>query len=144
VVFVPRQPLAVATLYSVTLGAGVGVEGSDQTLAEDFVFQFETGAEKRGEEPAPSLQFSRTVSESPTSEPPVLSLFRSYYGPEQPPAVEALSFRAYRFPDVNAFLDSLARFDAIPSWASQARSAFARRRRPGGGGVFSGHAGAGH
>jgi hypothetical protein len=32
--FVPRQLPAVATLYSVTLGAGVGVEGSDQTLAE--------------------------------------------------------------------------------------------------------------
>jgi len=124
VVFVPRQPLSAFTLYTVTLGSGVGLEGSDQTLGEDFVFQFETGSEKRGEQPAPfsSIQLSRAVSESATGEPPVLSLYRSYY--DEAPAVEPLAFTVYRFPDVNAFMESLAHFDAIPSWADQTRSRY--------------------
>jgi len=124
VVFVPRQPLSAFTLYTVTLGAGVGLDGSDQTLGEDFVFRFETGSEKRGEQPAPfsSIQLSRAVSESPTGEPPVLSLYRGYY--DQAPAVEPLSFTVYRFPDVDAFMESLARFDAIPFWADQTRSRY--------------------
>ena len=123
----PRQPLNPLTLYTVTVGAGVGLEGSDQTLGEDFVFQFETGSEKRGEEPAPfsSIQLSRAVSESPTGEPPALSLYRAYYGnPDQAPPVEPLSFTVYRFPDVDAFQKSLARFDAVPSWADQTRSRY--------------------
>jgi hypothetical protein len=127
VVFVPRQPLSPFTLYTVSVGAGVGLEGSDQTLGEDFTFRFETGSEKRGEEPAPfsSIQLSRAVSESPTGEPPVLSLYRASYGyPVEAPPVEPLSFTVYRFPDVDAFLDSLARFDAIPSWADQTRSRY--------------------
>lgn len=123
VVFVPRKPLTAATVYTVTLRAGIGLEGTDQTLAEDFVFRFETGAEKRGEEPAPSVQLSRTVFESPTGEPPVLGLFTWYYG-EEPPAAESMSFAVYRFPSVDAFLDSLAEFDALPAWAYLARSQF--------------------
>jgi hypothetical protein len=127
VVFVPRQPLSAFTLYTVTLGAGVGLDGSDQTLGEDFAFRFETGSEKRGEAPTPfsSIELSRAVSESPTGEPPVLSLYRASYGyPVEAPPVEPLSFTVYRFPDVDAFLDSLARFDAIPSWADQTRSRY--------------------
>jgi hypothetical protein len=127
VVFVPRQPLTALTLYTVTVGAGVGLEGSDQTLGEDLVFQFETGSEKRGEEPAPfsSFQLSRAVSESSTVEPPALSLYRAYYGnPDESPPVEPLSFNVYRFPDVDAFVGSLARLDAIPYWADQTRSRY--------------------
>jgi hypothetical protein len=127
VVFVPRQPLSAFTLYTVTVGAGVGLEGSDQTLGEDFTFQFETGSEKRGEAPAPfsSFQLTRAVTESPTGEPPALSLYRSYYvEPDQAPPVEPLSFTIYGFPDVQAFVGSLARFDAIPYWADQTRSRY--------------------
>jgi len=124
VVLVPKE-LQPETLYTVTLGAGVGIAGSDQTLAQEFVFQFETGSEGRtGETPggAPALQFSRRVWESATSEPPALALFR--WGDEAT-RTGALPFAVYRFPDVDAFLASLDEFTAIPTWAQVTRSRFA-------------------
>jgi hypothetical protein len=125
VVFVPVE-LQPETLYTVTLGTGVGIAGSDQTLAQDFTFRFETGSEARtGETPGapPALQFSRRVWESATAEAPALGLFRGWGEPDSTtPAT--LPFAVYRFPDVEAFLGSLDEFTAIPAWAWVTRNRF--------------------
>jgi len=124
VVFVPVE-LQPETLYTVALGTGVGIDGSDQTLTEEFTFQFETGSEERtGETPGqPTLQFTRRVWESATAEPPALSFFTGWREPDATtPAT--LPFSVYRFADVDAFLASLDEFTAIPSWASVTRSRF--------------------
>ncbi len=42
-VFIPSQPLAQKTIYTVTLKSGLGAEGTDDTLAESETFSFETG-----------------------------------------------------------------------------------------------------
>jgi hypothetical protein len=122
-VFVPKE-LQPETLYTVTLGTGVGIAGSDQTLAEEFTFQFETGSEERtGETPGqPSLQFNRRVWESAAAEAPALGLFKGWSESVTMPAT--LPFSVYRFADVDAFLASLDEFTAIPSWASVTRSRF--------------------
>ncbi|TET95262.1 MAG: hypothetical protein E3J29_07185, partial [Dehalococcoidia bacterium] len=124
-VFVPEE-LQPETLYTVTLGADVGIDGSDQTLGQPFTFQFETGSQERaGEAPGgpPSLQFSRRVWESATTEAPALALFSISPEPDSLPDA-ALPFTVYRFPDVDAFLASLDEFTAIPAWARLSRSRF--------------------
>ncbi len=124
-VFVP-EGLQPQTLYSVTLGADIGIEGSDQTMGEAFIFRFETGSEERaGETPGgpPSLQFSRRVWESATSEAPVLALFSISPESDSLPNTP-LPFTVYRFPDVDAFVASLDQFTAIPDWARVSRSRF--------------------
>jgi hypothetical protein len=125
VVFVPVE-LQPETLYTVTLGTGVGIAGSDQTLAQEFTFRFETGSEARtGETPGapPVLQFSRRVWESATAEAPALGLFMNWSEPTTTmPAT--LPFAVYRFPDVDAFLGSLDEFTAIPAWAWATRNRF--------------------
>ena len=125
VVFVPVE-LQPETLYTVTLGTGVGIAGSDQTLAEEFTFQFETGSEGRtGETPGapPTLQFSRRVWESATSEAPALGLFRGR-GATDSTTPPTLPFAVYGFQDVDAFLGSLDEFTAIPAWAWVSRNRF--------------------
>jgi hypothetical protein len=124
VVFVPKE-LQPETLYTVTLGTGVSIPGSDQTLAEEFTFQFETGSEERtGETPGqPSLQFNRRVWESATAEAPALGLFKGWSESATMPST--LPFSVYRFADVDTFLTSLDEFTAIPSWAWVSRSRFA-------------------
>ena len=125
-VFVPEE-LQPETLYTVTLGADVGIDGSDQTLEQPFTFRFETGSEERaGETPGgpPSLQFSRRVWESATTEAPALALFSISLEPDSLPDA-ALPFTVYRLPDVDAFLASLDEFTAIPAWAHLSRSRFA-------------------
>ena len=121
VVFVP-DVLRPRTLYTVTLKPGARVAGSKEMLRQPFTFRFETGSTDRsGETPGdPAVQFGRGTWESATSEPPVVSLFLT--GDGKPPTT--LPFKVYRFGSVRAFVDSLDRFTAIPSWASSTRSAF--------------------
>ncbi len=124
VVFVPKELLP-QTLYTVTVGPGVGIEGSDQTLGEPFTFQFETGSTARtGETPGGlSLQFSRRTWESSTTQAPVLALLDLEGMPGSVPSAP-LAFTVYLFPGVDAFLASLDQFTSLPSWASASRTRF--------------------
>src|SRR3990172_5457625 len=74
-VFVPER-LEPATLYTVTLGRGVRLEGSDQALEEDVVVRFETAppAPLAGaSQPSVSYQFSTTMEWRP-GDPPIVSV----------------------------------------------------------------------
>lgn len=44
-VFMPKNNLEPDTLYTVTVKAGVGINGSDEVIGEDYSFQFVTGTE---------------------------------------------------------------------------------------------------
>ncbi|MGH2718119.1 MAG: Ig-like domain-containing protein, partial [Actinomycetota bacterium] len=116
VVFVPAA-LAPATLYTVTLKAGASVANTNDVLASDYVFQFETGT---GTTTTPSLglQFTQPTWGSSTTSAPQLTLFSESSG--KPPATAAMA--VYRFPDVTSFLGSLASETAIPSWATLTRN----------------------
>ncbi|MEO5704994.1 MAG: Ig-like domain-containing protein [Candidatus Limnocylindrales bacterium] len=58
--FIPAQPLAEATIYTVTIGRGVGITGSTEILAADEVFRFETG---KSTPQRPRIRFSRAMLE---------------------------------------------------------------------------------
>lgn len=124
VVFVPKK-LEPRTLYTVTLRPGVALQGSKERTTTPFIFRFETGSDERsGDTPGePLLQFGRAVWESATKEPPVVSLFFSA-GDETSKPPPTVPFTVYRFADVDAFLASLGRFTAVPTWAGFTRASF--------------------
>ncbi|HSJ00043.1 MAG TPA: Ig-like domain-containing protein [Patescibacteria group bacterium] len=72
-VFVPDRALAAATLYTVSLSAGVGIEGSSQVLEEDMQFAFET-AGPQSQRSEPRVVFERPVHEIRPSEAAVIPI----------------------------------------------------------------------
>ncbi len=123
-VFVPKA-LEAGTLYTVTVGPDVGIQGSALTLGQPHVFQFETGADERtGATPVgPPLLFTRRVWESATGEKPALAVFSTYYSGNAPKPVDTpLPFTVYALGDQPAFLDAVDQFSAAPSWAQIARA----------------------
>lgn len=119
IVFVPQGGLAPATLYTVTVTGGLTVEGSDEVMASDLVFQFETADERRtGEIGRPLLNFTRRTTESPTGEAPALETYLT-----QDVAV-TLPVEVYRFDGMEGFLESLEEYQQLPAWAGATREAF--------------------
>ena len=120
VAFVPQGGLAAGTLYTVTVTHGITVEGSADVMADDFVFQFETGDTPRTGEVArrPVLNFTRKTAESATSEAPALETYTSASG------AVTLSVDVYRFDGMQAFLDWLDADQQLPAWAEVSREAF--------------------
>lgn len=70
-VFVPDGELEAATLYTVSLTAGVGVEGSTQVLERDVRFAFET-AGPQSQRTEPRVAFERPVLEIRPNEAAVI------------------------------------------------------------------------
>ncbi|HLE78886.1 MAG TPA: Ig-like domain-containing protein, partial [Candidatus Limnocylindrales bacterium] len=78
-VFVPGK-LEPATLYTVTLQAGVGVAGSDVRLEQDVRLRFETGTAPASTK-EPDVRFGRAVIEASPAEKPVIVI--AVYSPEE-------------------------------------------------------------
>jgi len=70
-VFVPDRALDAATLYTVSLAAGVGIEGSTQVLQDDLRFAFET-AGPASERTEPRVMFERPIHEIRPNEAAVI------------------------------------------------------------------------
>ena len=119
VVFVPGE-LKPATLYTVTVRAGLGLPGTDDVMAEDFVFQFETSdVERTGEVVRPTvLDFTRKVAEASTRETPVLSVYTSHEGELSVP------ISVFAYADIDALLAALEGFQGIPTWAYVTRESY--------------------
>ncbi|OGZ58432.1 MAG: hypothetical protein A3B96_04280 [Candidatus Spechtbacteria bacterium RIFCSPHIGHO2_02_FULL_43_15b] len=98
VVFMPKSLLE-KTIYRVTVKNGLGVTGSNDKLAEDFSFVFETG-EGRYTGSRPSFDFSGDFIEYMPGVKPVFSV--SYYGINP----KNLNIDVYKFNDNNEFVDS--------------------------------------
>lgn len=123
VVFVPKD-LKPLTLYTVTLRPGVGLDGSKEKISQPFVFRFETGNEERsGDTPGQTLlEFGRATWESPTREAPVVTMY--FGGGDGETVPKTAPFTVYRYAGVDAFLNGLGGFAAVPSWASYARGSY--------------------
>ena len=114
--FVPDQ-LAPQMLYTVTIARTLAVVGTDEQLAEDYVFQFETGT---GGSVAPArlppVSFSRTLNEWPATEPPILGVSGPFA------AGSTAHLRVFRYAAVEGFAATLRNYNAVPAWAFFARA----------------------
>ncbi|HEV8490607.1 MAG TPA: Ig-like domain-containing protein, partial [Candidatus Limnocylindrales bacterium] len=117
-VFVPDS-LAAATLYTVTIRAGLARTGTDLTLPADVVFSFETAGPETRET---RLRFGREVIEASPTERPVIAV--RAVGPDVDEGTTTIpteaEVRVYRIPSPDAAASSLAGFLAAPRWSSYA------------------------
>jgi len=119
-VFVPEK-LSSKTLYTVTMKAGVGVEGSGDTLASDKVFRFETAAEEQyaGNK---SLDISSNwysgmaIYQFGLGATPAFSVAASGF------ETSSIGVSVYRFPDEDTYLSALRSEGSVPSWTRYARA----------------------
>jgi hypothetical protein len=119
-VFVPEK-LSPKTLYTVTMKAGVGVEGSGDTLASDRVFRFETAAEEQYAgnkrlDISSNWYSGMAIYQFGLGATPAFSVAASGF------ETSSIGVSVYRFPDEDAYLSALRSEGSIPSWTRYARA----------------------
>ncbi|MDP3964279.1 MAG: polymorphic toxin-type HINT domain-containing protein [bacterium] len=114
-VFVPSG-LRPETLYTVTIKAGLPFEGSEETLAEDYVFRFETSNSQYSND-YEYFSFQESLFDFTSDREPVLEVY-SY------PSDRQREFVVYQFPGFDQFRDSFAEYSEYPAWAFYAQRNF--------------------
>lgn len=126
-VFVPAVPLDPATVYTCTLRAGLGAEGTNQVLREDYVFAFETEPARSGT-PAGFYFYLHETGGVQAFAPDQAPFFGvSYYdlgGEAGSGRVPTASTEVYRYSDASALVAALRERDRVPYWAQAAREGY--------------------
>jgi hypothetical protein len=117
-VFVPNE-LKPATLYTVTVRAGLARPGTDLALPADIAFSFETAGPGTSES---KVLFGREVIEaSPTEQPAVaMRVVRADLETGDPKVPAKAVVRVYRLPSLDAAATTLSKFLAAPRWSHYA------------------------
>jgi hypothetical protein len=116
-VYVPRTSLAPGVLYTCTLSKGLGVQGSDAVLEEDYTFSFETAGEDPGTDAGFWFYVDSGEAEFRPEEPPFFSVSYGKNNGEYPAVVPPIAVKVLRYRDGEAFVQGLAQRDQIPYWA---------------------------
>ncbi|NLP44980.1 MAG: alpha-2-macroglobulin [Peptococcaceae bacterium] len=116
-VFVPHG-LQPATVYTVTLQKGLPLRDSTLTLAEDYSFSFETEPVSE-QKTSFSFDLDPSLTEFSSTDVPTFAVYfnRSFYQQSEAAAIPAVEIALYRYPDHQAFQESLAKRNQIPDWA---------------------------
>ena len=118
-VFVPTKPLAAATIYSVTVRAGVALDGSTATLESAVSFRFETAATTSD---STRLAFGRVMFEARPGDRLAVPTGHASYDFEDS-APTAATVDIHRIPTFAATLAAAAALAGPDSWALNAPSA---------------------
>lgn len=111
-IFVPKN-LKPSTLYTVSIKAGLGVDGSDEKLDKDYSFQFETAVDANA--PNDFTDFNQDFYEFTNNIKPSFELA----GLENNPTLQADIFS---FTSLDDFENSLNLRYNIPNWAFNSQS----------------------
>ncbi|MCL2811392.1 MAG: Ig-like domain-containing protein [Clostridia bacterium] len=121
-VFVPKS-LDYATVYTVTLKAGIKLEGTNETIATDHVFAFETEPAPKYKPPENSerFHFFTRYAELPTIEPPTMSFridssFR-FFLPNP-------TISVYKFNSNEQAIETIRKMTGAPRWSRYAREEY--------------------
>src|SRR5262249_15520568 len=117
--FVPDEPLAAATIYTVTITPGLGVEGSSGMLEAGTTFRFETGVPTKL---STALTFGRPVLETRPGERPFPPLGEPLYNEktDEPVIPKAAKVDVYRLPTFSAAVAAAQGLAGPDSWARYA------------------------
>lgn len=120
-VFVP-EGLDPSALYTVTIKKGLPLKDSEQTLAEDYRFQFETDEQKRQEV---DLSLGSQMREFSLNEVPAFQVYYSTrFGGDDGSQEVRLPVTVYRYSDAEQFVSAVRQYYDLPSWAYQSRQHF--------------------
>ncbi|MDD4494778.1 MAG: alpha-2-macroglobulin family protein [Eubacteriales bacterium] len=120
VVFVPKEPLEYGTLYTVTIKKGLPLEGSDQTLAQDYSFSFETNPKSVNEKEYTGHFYYRNIINefAPTESMKLPFNFYLYYNKtDNNTSSVKISTAVYAYKDVDSFINAIGAKESIPYWA---------------------------
>lgn len=110
--FVPTAPLKAATVYQVTVTAGVSLPGSDSTLERAVSWSFETQAS--GGDDQPSVAFDRTMFDIEPGTRPIVGLAGYFNESESVPA--SLPVQVYRLSGTTAAIAAVRALESN-EWA---------------------------
>ena len=99
--------LTPGTLYTIKIKKGLKLNGTTETLKEDFVFRFETQPSNVGQ----TLGFARNFYEFSPSETPAFDIYTSASGGGD------LSVQVYQYSGFSGFNSDFNTLLSIPSWA---------------------------
>lgn len=116
VVFVPGKALAAATIYQVTVAAGVSMAGSDQVLDSATSFAFETAAGAGG--PNWDIAFGRPILEASPEEAPIVAV--NIAEPETGTPMSSIPLEVYRLPSVTAARQAAITLSLDQGWGQYA------------------------
>ncbi|MCL2572493.1 MAG: Ig-like domain-containing protein [Defluviitaleaceae bacterium] len=116
-VFMPQNPLSAAQLYTVTLRAGVVLEGTNEAITEDYIFAFETAPDGRGRDQQfpDTINFFNRFVEFPSFEPPHFNFGMNGTSDE------TINVTVYRFESRAHLSQSVRQLVNAPWWAPFAR-----------------------
>lgn len=118
VVFLPKK-LEEKTIYTITLKAGLTLEGSTQKLEEDYKFSFETSSkeDKIYKEPKGYFSFKNIINEFNTEDE--LAIPMSYHMNENA-TDDAIKAEVYAYKNIDDFINALNVYHQIPQWSMYA------------------------
>ena len=106
--FIPNNPLAERTIYTIKIKAGLRAKDTDDVLSSEKIIQFQT-AQAYSDNRGPSVYFSRQFAEfKPGSD--ILLGVDAYN-------ISSVGATVYRFDSAQEFLDSVAKIQGNTPWA---------------------------
>lgn len=110
-VFMPKEKLELDTVYTVTINAGVGIEGSDKVIDEDYSFQFLTEAEAYNRD---YINFTETLYNFTSDTSPYFQVFASENIRDN-----EMDVNVYQYRDEDAFISDIKTLSDIDSnWSN--------------------------
>lgn len=117
VVFVPKKKLEPGTLYTVTVKQGLPLEGSDQSLQQDYTFSFETAPPENTQNKINgNFYYRNQINEFEPNESLKLP-FGFYIYNRNEKSVE-IATTVYAYKNVDEFINAIGRKEAVPYWAN--------------------------
>lgn len=119
VVFTPKQSLAPDTVYKVTVKAGLPLADTEEKLAEDYTFSFETGNKEGRQSNGLGWELqSASLSFSPQQTP----TFTMYSYDDRVNASPKVEMKVYSYASPDAYADALQKkAEEAPDWTYYAR-----------------------
>lgn len=114
VAFVPKE-LKKQTIYTVTLKAGLPLEGSDKTLEKDVQFSFETQSDQTLDASTFYMNFESFMHEFAESEVP--SLEWNYYFDDTKIKEATVDVEVFAYRDADQFTKDIKDYTDIPMWS---------------------------
>lgn len=118
VVFTPGQSLAPDTVYTVTVKAGLPLADTEEKLAEDYTFSFETGSKETQEEINWGWDLQSTSLSFSLDQIPTFSMY-SYRNSH---TSEKVTIKVYSYASATAYANALQKQAGVPSWAYHSRN----------------------
>lgn len=127
-VFLPKA-LQPSTIYTVTLKKGMPLEGTTETLQEDYVFSFETTPANKNN--LFNFEMDTDLTEFSTTDIPAFPVY--FYNEKfssEAQTIPSLEIDLYRYTDSQEFQASLEKRDKVPRWSYVAWNEYREKLNP--------------